>query len=224
MKARVHDPAARHAASADYYPEGNALRRAATALRRSGWRSFAWRLASECGYRRVLLLARSLTAAIPAPQLPPDVTVGELAPAEAPAYLATRTDLPADRVAERFAWGHRCFVARRGDAIVSSCWAATDHPWNAYLGRDVPLEPGDVYFYDAYTAAAARGAHLAPLVAALQLGTYRAAGYSRAVRTTEPENAPALRAHAKTGFVPIAMLVRVRIGPWRRHLRSPPPP
>jgi RimJ/RimL family protein N-acetyltransferase len=83
----------------------------------------------------------------------------------------------------------------------------------------MPIGPGDVYLVDAWTDARYRGHALAHVLCLHQLRHFRAFGFRRAVRGTVPENPSALRVHAKSGFRPIAMLVRIRIGPWRWHAR-----
>ncbi|MEO5700700.1 MAG: hypothetical protein ABIS17_10185 [Casimicrobiaceae bacterium] len=199
------------------YPTGNPARRALHVLRHAGPRSFVFSLLSECGYRRMLLLARDLNAPIRSPSCPPGVDLTELQAHDVAAYVTLRGPDAAGVFARRCSSGHRCFVARRGDAVLSACWAATRAARTDYLDRPIVLGPGDVYLYDAFTAASARGLALAPLVCAYQLTVFRAEGCVRAVRATVPENLPALRAHAKSGFQPIAIMGRVGLGPWHHH-------
>ncbi|MEP7207647.1 MAG: hypothetical protein ABI920_11960 [Casimicrobiaceae bacterium] len=201
----------------DVYPTGNSVQRALHVLRHAGPRSFVFRLLSECGYRRMLLLARSLDAPIRLPRCPPGVDLAELQAHDFAPYGTLRGPDAAGVFARRCSSGHRCFVARCGAEVVSACWAATHAARTDYLDCPIVLGPGDVYLYDAFTAASARGLALAPLVCAYQLTVFHDEGCVRAVRATVPENLPALHAHAKSGFGPIAVMGRVGLGPWRHH-------
>lgn len=199
---------------------GNALQRAIRSFRHEGPRTFGMKLLSELGYRRVYLLARTLTAPIVVwPRGGFDLEI--LAPGNLEDYAALRADITHDMLARRIRAGHLCFVVREHGRVVSACWSATREAWNDFLGCNILVGTGDVYFYDAYTAASHRGRDLAPLLCAHQLQHFRDAGFVRAVRATVPENAAALRAHAKSGFVPVAVIGRVRVGPWRREFRHP---
>jgi len=202
-----------------FYPSGNALQRAAASLRHEGVGTFAFKLASELGYRRILLLERLLDEPIadPAPALP--VEFAMLGEHEIDNYLALRPDADPAQVADQLATGGTCATLRHEGRIVSACWSAAPPYWSRYLERSMPVEPGDVYLTDAWTDARYRGRALAHALCLHQLHRFRASGFRRAVRGTIPENSSALRVHAKSGFRPIAMLVRIRIGPWRWHSR-----
>lgn len=49
----------------------------------------------------------------------------------------------------------------------------------------------------------------------------RETGCQRAIRATWPENTPALRAHAKAGFLPCARIGRYKLGKWRHEFNQP---
>lgn len=199
-----------------FYPAGNAFERALASLRHEGMRTFAWKLAAELGYRRIVRLERLLDEPIPnaTPALP--VTLGLLGADEVGDYLAARREANAHEIAGRLASGRQCFVLRHQGRIASVCWATTGSCRSAYLERDVILADGDVYFTDAWTDPALRGHALAHALCLDQLRHFRDLGYRRAIRGTVPENPSALRAHAKSGFRPTAMLASLRIGRWRR--------
>ena len=71
-----------------FYPSGNSLQRAIRSLRQEDLGTFAYKLASETGFRRVLLLERPLDDPIadPAPALP--VEFAALCAHEIDDYLA----------------------------------------------------------------------------------------------------------------------------------------
>ncbi len=194
----------------------DALHRAWWSLRHEGMHVFLMKLLGELGYRRVHVLARSLREPV-APLPPSSITLDILGTVPFEEYALLRRDTTREALEGRARAGHVCFVARENGRIVAACWSATRDARDDYLGCSIPLEPGDVYFYNAFTAASHRGRNLARRVCARQLEHFRDAGFVRAVRVTVPENVAALRAHGKSGFVPVGMIARLRIGPWRRH-------
>lgn len=204
-----------------YYPNGNAVKRALGSLRHEGARTFALKLASELGYRRLLRLERSLHD--PIPDVAPDlaVTFGLLGADQVDEYLAVRPTADRAEIESHLRAGRQCFVVRHEGRIVSSCWSTTTSCWASYVGREIVLEKGDVYFTDAWTHPALRGHGLAHALCLHQLRHFRDLGFRRAIRGTIPENYSALRTHMKSGFRPTVMLTRMRIGPWQRNLDRP---
>ena len=198
---------------------GGAIGRAVGALRRDGLEAFAYKVASEAGFRRVLLLARPLDEPIAdvVPTLP--VEFASLGKDDIDDYLALRPDADRARIAAHLASGWNCHVLRHEGRIVSACWRADPPYWSSYLERTMPIADGDAYLTDAWTDAGYRGHALAHVLCLHQLRDLREKGFRSALRGTVPENRSALRAHAKSGFRPVAMLGRIRIGPWRRHFR-----
>ncbi len=196
-----------------------ALGRAWSVLRDEGLRSFSLKLASELGYRRLLLLERSLAQPIPdhTPRLP--VAFDVLPRSAADAYAAFRPHAAGHGIVDRWDAGHLCFVARDGDRIVSACWVAMRNAWTDYLGCGVDLTPGDAYLFDAFTLPAYRGHGIALALCMQQLRHLAQAGRRRAIRATVPENAPAVAMHTRAGFRPAGTIVRLRIGPWQKILR-----
>lgn len=203
------------------YAQGNVARRALIVLRDEGLASFGFKAASALGYRRLLLLERSLMGA--PPQLACGLALGIelLAPGDADDYLRFRPGAARERVLDRLRSGQVCFVARHEGSVVSACWATTEAAWSDYLACVIPVEAGEVFMFDAFTHPAYRGRGIAPALCAQQLNHYCQAGLGRATRAVLPENAPALRAHAKAGFRPYAMIGMLRVGPWRRRFGGP---
>ena len=202
-----------------FYPSGNALQRAAASLRREGVGAFAYKLASEVGFRRALLLERLLDDPIADPAHALPVEFAMLGEHETGDYLALRPDADPARVADHLASGWTCAALRHEGRIVSACWSAGPPYWSDYLERSMPVGAGDVYLVDAWTDARYRGHALAHVLCLHQLHHFRALGFRRAVRATVPENPSALRVHAKSGFRAVVMVGRIRIGPWRWHFR-----
>lgn len=204
-----------------YYPSGSAWKRALGSLRHEHPRTFAMKLIAELGYRRTALLERPLDEPIPDGPKVDGVEFAQIGADRLDEYLAYRTGSERDAVAALFADGAQCHVLRRHGEIVSSCWA-TEHPRPSnYIRMAVPMEPGDVYMTDAWTHADHRGHAYAHILCLHQLRVFRDRGCRRAIRLTIPENVSALRAHAKSGFRPVAIVGSVRVGPWQRSFRRP---
>lgn len=191
-------------------------------LRDEGPRIFWFKLLGTLGwYRRLILLERPLAQAVPdfAARLP--IHIDELHESERDAYAAFRAGAEPARLAARFRSGNQCFVVRHQGRIVSACWAARGRVRVEFLECDIQAAAGEVYFFDAFTLPSYRGMGIAPALCLHQLRYFREAGLDRAVRATAPENEPALRAHAKSGFRPYAVIGRLKIGPWRRVFHRP---
>ena len=204
-----------------FYPTGNALERAFASLRHEGLGTFAWKLAAELGYRRIVRLERALHEPIPDVTLELPVTFGLLGADEIDDYVAARPNARQAEIASHLRAGRHCFVVRHEGRIVSACWAATTACRSLYMGRDIELAEGDVYFTDAWTDPALRGHALAHALCVHQLRHFRERGFRRAIRGTVPENPSALRAHAKSGFRPTLLQARLRIGGWQRNFDRP---
>jgi len=178
-----------------------------------------FKVLGHLGYRRLLLLERLLVEPVNDIAGTSPSRVSLLGESTIEDYLAFRADAVRADIQQRWQGGDLCFAAEQDGRIVSACWVGTRRGWTEFLRCEIPLEPGDAYLYDAFTLPAYRGSGLAPAVCQAQLRHLSSEGYRRAVRGTVPENRPALRAHAKSGFRPFAMLVSVRVGPLRRHFR-----
>jgi GNAT superfamily N-acetyltransferase len=204
-----------------FYPRGNALQRALGSLRHEGLRTFGWKLAAEAGLRRIVRLERRLDEPIAEARCELPVEFGVLDAGMIDEYLAARPGVDRGDIESLLRAGRMCFLVRHDGRIVSSCWASTESCHSSYLGREIVLEEGDVYFNDAWTAPAMRGHGLAHALCLRQLRYFRDRGFRRAIRGTVPENHSALRAHRKSGFRPIALLARLRLGPWQLNLDRP---
>jgi ribosomal protein S18 acetylase RimI-like enzyme len=202
-----------------YYPTGSAWKRAIGSLRHESLRTFAFKLAAELGYRRVVLLERRLDESIPDAPPAAGTAFALLGEDGIDEYLAFRPESDRAGIAAQLARGDQCFVLRHDGRVVSACWASFRRLRTSFLDDEIPLDEGDVYVTEAWTHEDFRGRSYAHVLCVHQLRDLRARGFRRALRSTVPENYSALRAHAKSGFRPIAMIGRIRIGPWRRHFR-----
>lgn len=206
---------------ATVYPMGSPIRRAFAVLREEGLTSFWFKLASTVGYRRLLLLERPLAETLPQVEPGQRLEFGTLAVSEVDDHFAFRPGLPRAVVLKRLRLAQTCFCARHEGRIVSACWATQEPAWIEFLSREFALAPGEVYVFDAYTLPVYRGQGVAPALCVHQLSCFRAQGLRRAIRATLPENIPALRAHAKSGFRGYALLRSLKIGPWQFCVERP---
>jgi GNAT superfamily N-acetyltransferase len=204
------------------YPKGNALRRALTTLRVEGVGSVWFKVLGQLGYRRLMLLERTLDQAVAdfSPNLPVEVT--QLAERELDDYVAFRPETRRRDAIDRLRSGQMCFVACRDGRIVAAGWIAVQPTWLPYVGCAIDMAPGDVHSYDKFALPAFRGYGISNALRMHQLRHLRRAGYRRVIATVVPENASSLRDILKGGYRPCGMIGRIKIGPWQRHFRTRP--
>lgn len=198
------------------YPTGHAARRALATLREEGLRSFWFKLLARCGYRRLLLLERSLDTPVPelVPRLPVDIAL--LTEDEADEYRAFRPEMLRRDAIERLRSGQRCFVARRDGRIVAGVWSAFEPLWLSFLGAEIGMAPGDAHIYDKFVLPAYRGQEISNALRMHCLRHLQRSGYRRAIVAVLPENASSLRDIVKGGYRPYGIVARIRIGSWQR--------
>lgn len=201
------------------------IQRFSDVFRREGLRSCWARCMGACGYKRLYLLSRSLHEPLPETRAKIPVHMDWLRPedeADYEALLTTARDWPLTR---RQGAGNRCLTARVDGRLVSVMWACMGKAARIdYLAQDLPLAAHEAYLCGAYTEPAFRGHGIAPAMSVELLRRLREEGITRAIRATWPENTAALRAHAKAGFQPFALMGRVQIGRWGRSFTRPAGP
>jgi len=205
------------------YPTGNVFRRALMTLRVEGPRSFWFKLLAECGYRRLLLIERPLDQPIAdyTPRLPVDVAM--LAPGELDDYLAFRPETTRRELADRLGAGQLCFVARHQRCIVAAAWVSLQPIWMPFLGCRIDVAPDEAHIYDKFTLPTYRGYGIANAVRTHHLKHLQRAGLRRATGVVLPENVSGLRDDVKGGFRTYGVVGRLKLGPWQRAFRMPPP-
>ena len=198
-----------------FYPQGDIAHRAYAVLREQGFKSFWFKVAAELGYRRLILLERSLLQPVNPPAQTLPLRFDILDESQIDDFLAFRPQLPQAEVSKRLRAGNVCFTARDRGRLVSAAWTTTGRAWTDFLGCEITIGAGEAYLFDAFTHPAYRGQGVAPALCFHQLAHFQRAGLRRVVRATLPENLPALRAHLKCGFHPHALIRRMKIGPWQ---------
>lgn len=131
------------------------------------------------------------------------------------AYAGLHPGGPAE-LRERLEKGHRCFGAWRDGRLIATRWFATELAPIEYLGRDVPLQPGELYLYELYTAQDVRGRSVTRAAGAGAVAALSAEGARRLVGAVLPENRSVRRAYEKGGWRIVGRIGFVRLGRWRR--------
>jgi GNAT superfamily N-acetyltransferase len=135
------------------------------------------------------------------------------------AYEELHADAP-EELGRRLAQGHRCFGVWLDGRLVATRWFATERAPIEYLGREVPLQAGELYLYELYTAPAARGQSLTRAAGAGAVAALSSEGASRLVGVVLPENRSVRRAYEKGGWSIVGRIGFVRLGRWRRDFGS----
>lgn len=196
---------------------GSRIARACETLQREGLRSFWFKLVDVLGYRRLLLLRRSLNEPLSAVDCQLPITMEWLRPEGFGDYRSMRPATDPRELARRLECGQRCLLARHNQRLVGSMWVVSGSAKIAYLECELPLTASTVYLYEIYTHLHCRGRGIAPALINDVLRRCREEGMQLAIQAILPENRAALRANAKNGFEVYALMSRLRLGPWRRQ-------
>jgi RimJ/RimL family protein N-acetyltransferase len=171
-------------------------------------------------YRRVIVMECWLDRPLAkvTPRLPARIAVLTVDKLER--YVRFRPDQDPSAVRDRLDQGHRCFAVWHEGRIVHAGWAAMRDAWIEYLGVEFPLEPGDVYQFDSFTAPAFRGLDLAAARIAWMARFFRAAGFRRLIAVVWPKNTRAFRPLEKAGYRRCGRIRVLRVGRWRHVFYS----
>ena len=179
----------------------------------AGPQNLWFRVLGELGYRRQLVTELLLPAAgADVPQ--PEAEARFLGDPDLDAYATLHGG--SGEASERFARGERCFGIWLDGTLVSTRWLATGTARLGYLGREVPLAPGDVHIYETYTEAGHRGRGISGIAGAIVPAVLAAEGARRIIGVLEPENTMGIRANEKAGYRIVGKIGYVRLGPWQR--------
>jgi GNAT superfamily N-acetyltransferase len=198
---------------AQTWSASRALGRARELRRRDGLRRALSGVGAELGYRRLLLLVRRLET-VRAPTAAIELDFGTIDSFEE--YSQLRDDLDRVRFEERIRSGAVALCAREGGAPISVTWAGIGVAPMPYLGAWMRSDQGSVLLFDTLTRPDRRGLGVSPALDEWAAARYAAQGRRRMVTQVLPENRPSRRAHARSGFEPAALAVR--IGTKRRPL------
>jgi GNAT superfamily N-acetyltransferase len=191
-----------------------ALARSLEVAREEGPRGLWFGVLAELCYRRLAVFELALDA--PPPQLQAHVPITVVPLADIDDCSALQPELSHDEIARRLAAGHSCWLARTGDTVVATCWVASGELWSEYLGRRVPLAPGEACTYETLTTPSARGLNIGPALRGWVARDLHDRGYRRLLATVLAENAPAIRLVEKLGYRRVGTIGYAALGGWRR--------
>jgi len=156
------------------------------------------------------------------PEVSPRVAarIAPLSADDCESYGRFRGQLSLVTMRRRLERGQQCFATWHEGQIVHAGWATTREGWIDYLGCEFPLEAGDVYQFDSYTAPAFRGLGLAAGRVAWMARVFRDAGFRRLLAVVWPENVHAFRPLEKAGYRRCGWLRVLRLGRRRYVIYS----
>jgi RimJ/RimL family protein N-acetyltransferase len=105
----------------------------------------------------------------------------------------------------------RCWLVTEGPRLIHASWVTSEAAWTRELRRWVRPPEGDVYIYESFTTAEARGRGAYPRALSGIASWAAQADVARLWVAVESDNAASLRAVTKAGFV-----VRYEVGYRRR--------
>jgi RimJ/RimL family protein N-acetyltransferase len=105
----------------------------------------------------------------------------------------------------------RCWLVTEGRRLIHASWVTSEAAWTRELRRWVRPPEGDVYIYESFTTAEARGRGAYPRALSGIASWAAQADVARLWVAVESDNAASLRAVTKAGFV-----VRYEVGYRRR--------
>lgn len=94
----------------------------------------------------------------------------------------------------------RCWLVTEGSRLIHASWVTSEAAWTRELRRWVSPPEHDVYIYESFTMAAARGRGAYPRALAGIASWATGADIGRLWVAVEKDNAASLRAVAKAGF------------------------
>lgn len=94
----------------------------------------------------------------------------------------------------------RCWLVTEGSRLIHASWVTSEAAWTRELRRWVSPPEHDVYIYESFTTAAARGRGAYPRALAGIASWATGADIGRLWVAVEKDNAASLRAVAKAGF------------------------
>jgi len=120
-------------------------------------------------------------------------------------------------IERRYAVGDRCWVARRGERIVSFLWVGRHAPDVWYVRGAIPLKAGHVYIYNAFTVKGARGLGAFPQSLEALRGVLRSEGVSWLDAFVDEDNAVSIRTFRAFGACGSGRVSLTRRIGWTRR-------
>jgi GNAT superfamily N-acetyltransferase len=191
-----------------------ALARAVVVLRDEGPRALWFKVLGETLYRRLRLVELRPEDAVQAGSLP--LEFGFLEPSQAEEYARLRPGVDVAAVRQRLV-RERCFAAWSDGRLVSTRWVTAGSVYVDYLGRALPLAPGEVWISDTFTDPPYRGQDVSPAAGAALASALVEEGVHAQLAGVLPENPLGVRAYEQAGYRPVGTVGYIRIGRRRRE-------
>jgi hypothetical protein len=170
--------------------------------------------------RKFLVLARDLTAGLPAPPHDPMVS-RTLGPADLTALRDLDPAVSVDEIRRRWREGQRAEGGWDGDRLVYVRWESRAPTYLPYLGCRLCPRPTDLLVVDEFTHPAARGRGLSTVSSLRSLHAARDAGCRRSVALVAWWNRPALRVtRDQMGRHLVGTVGCWTLGPLRRYFAT----
>ena len=174
-------------------------------------------------YRRMVMLTYQLQeGVIPTFSSSIPVRYAELTEADHAAHRRFRPALAAGELERRLGRGDRCFVMWQDDRLIHECWVTTaERAYVPYLHREIRLEPGDAYYYGAYTDPGFRGRGLFTGCYSFIARRLQQEGYRRSVALVAAENRHSVVVLERSGLEANGIYACLRLGRWQSHWQRP---
>lgn len=197
-------------------PATEAVRRAIEVGRSEGARALAVKALAATCYSRLVLFERQLDQPLPELDMPVELELGLLDPAEAEQYAELVPGSTAEGVRARLQAGDRCFAARYRGRSVEVNWALAGTPRVPYLRGVLVLGRDELLSAEAFVAPDMRGRNVHPASVAYKLRRLQDAGYRRVLALILPENVTAMRVMEKLGYRRVGVAYGIGLGSFRR--------
>ncbi len=178
-----------------------------------------WKLLGVLGYRRAILWEREIGSGAGV-SLPQAVELGLLDAGDVEEYLAFHPQASRPELERRLAVGDRCHVARSRGRLIAVRWVSFAEARVPYLELTFRVGGGEVFIYDVYSDPAWRGRGVSRALFHTMDARLRSEGYGLALSVTMRDNREGVEFTASTS-TPVASLVSVGFGRFRRHFRRP---
>jgi hypothetical protein len=103
--------------------------------------------------------------------------------------------------------------------LVSTRWVTANSVWVDYLGRWLPLAPGEVWISDTFTDPEHRGQDVSPAAGAALARALVGEGVRAQLAGVLPENPLGVRAYGQAGYLTVCTIGYIRIGRRRDFVR-----
>jgi ribosomal protein S18 acetylase RimI-like enzyme len=190
------------------------LRRSVETARSQGIKSFVLKALARIVYRHVVLFRLDIDGTMEMVPAGVELEVARLREQDIPAYAAFR-GCSEDEARARFDRGHFAFVTWTEGRISSVVWMQEGEVWIPDVDAHLPLDDGELYAYDTWTAPELRHHRIAGRRARIVSNHLAGEGYTGFAAFVLPENKPALAFVESLGMRRAGYMAYFQLGPLR---------